>query len=140
MLSRLFSIVLPFVTVFLLWSAPTSAQDPSSGIQSTINGQISAFQMDDFEQAFSFASPSIQRMFGTASNFGTMVRNGYPMVWRPRSYQFADLREISGVLWQMVLFQDQSGALHALDYRMIQVDGVWRISGVQILPAPDLSV
>ena len=140
MISRLFSLLLLFVTVFLLSTAPVSAQDPSSGIQSTINGQITAFQTDDFDHAFSFASPSIQRMFGTASNFGAMVRSGYPMVWRPRSYQFADLREISGVLWQMVLIQDQSGALHALDYRMIQVEGTWRISGVQILPAPDLSV
>ncbi|MGB1208390.1 MAG: DUF4864 domain-containing protein, partial [Paracoccaceae bacterium] len=63
-----------------------------------------------------------------------------PMVWRPLSYQFSDLRDIQGALWQKLIVQDQSGALFALDYRMVQIDGQWRISAVQILPAPEVSV
>ena len=46
-----------------------------------INGQIEAFQRDDFNAAFSYASPGIQGIFGTAERCGQMVRNGYPTVW-----------------------------------------------------------
>ena len=54
-----------------------------------ISKQIEAFKADDFDTAFSFASPMIQRMFGSASTFGEMVQNGYPMVWRPAEVRFS---------------------------------------------------
>ncbi len=112
---------------------------PDAGIESTIQSQIDAFRKDDFGRAFTFASPSIQGMFGTPENFGAMVRNGYPMVWRPSDVVYGDLREIAGNLWQKVIVQDAQGQTFVLDYQMVQVDGAWRIAGVQILPAPDLS-
>jgi len=34
---------------------------------------------------------------------------------------------------------DQDGAVHYLGYAMIQTDEGWRISGVQILPAPTVA-
>ena len=36
-----------------------------SGIQSVISSQIQAFQADDFETAFTYASPTIKRLFGS---------------------------------------------------------------------------
>ena len=49
---------------------PALAQgDASRGIEATINRQIEAFQVDDFATAFTFASPSIQGMFGTSFEF-----------------------------------------------------------------------
>ncbi len=122
-------------------SGPSLAQTAESAqIQSVIDQQIQAFEADDFDQAFTFASPSIQRLFGGPERFGAMVRNGYPMVWRPADVSFGELREIQGALWQKVIVQDQAGVTHVLDYRMVQVDGAWRISGVQILPSPDVAV
>lgn len=122
--------------------APLVAQEvqaPIPAIESTIQSQIDAFLRDDFAAAFAFASPTIQNIFRTPENFGTMVRNGYPMVWRPGSVRYGDLREIDGALWQEVIVTDDAGRLHALAYRMEQIDGAWRIAGVQILPGPDLS-
>ena len=57
-----------------------SQSEASSGIEATINRQIEAFQADDFATAFTFASPTIQGMFGTSDRFGAVVRQGYPMV------------------------------------------------------------
>ena len=127
------------ITVLFLTGVAVASEADKPMIQNTISNQIAAFKADDFAKAFTFASPSIQRMFRTPENFGAMVRNGYPMVWRPQSVQFGELREISGALWQQVLVQDAAGQVFALDYRMIEIDGDWRISGVQILPAPDMS-
>ena len=112
---------------------------PDAGIEDVISRQVEAFQADDFATAFGFASPGIQSMFRTPDNFGAMVRNGYPMVWRPEDVTFGDLRRLGGALWQKVIVTDGDGRVFVLDYRMEQVGGAWRIAGVQILPAPDLS-
>ncbi len=127
---------------FILLTFGASAQEvlrPQSGIETTIQKQMDAFLADDFEQAFEYASPSIQGIFGSSQRFGEMVRGGYPMVWRNRNVQFGDLRLISGVLWQRVFVTDAQGVEHALDYRMQQIGDEWRISGVQLLPKPDVS-
>lgn len=111
---------------------------PEPGIETTIQGQIDAFLADDFATAFTFASPNIKMMFGTADRFGLMVRNGYPMVWRPGEVRFLELRDIDGALWQKVMIRDQSGGLHLLDYQMINGAEGWQINGVQILRKPDV--
>ncbi|MBO9465748.1 DUF4864 domain-containing protein [Tropicibacter sp. R15_0] len=130
------------VLVLSFFGQFAAAQDviaPDKGIEGVIQNQIDAFLLDDFEQAFQYAAPSIQQLFGTPDNFGTMVRNGYPMVWRPEDVDFADLRKIQGNLWQKVIVTDQAGQVFALDYKMVRVDGFWRIAAVQLLPMPDLS-
>ena len=137
MRSLLFGILSVFV---LAWGA--SAQEvlrPQEKIEATIQNQLNAFLVDDFEQAFEYASPSIQGLFGSPQRFGEMVRGGYPMVWRNRNVQFGDLRLIAGSLWQRVFVTDAQGVEHALDYKMHKVGEDWRISGVQLLPKPDVS-
>ena len=110
-------------------SGSVMAQNSTSqAIEKTISDQIAAFQADDFVTAFDYASPSIQGIFQTPDRFGAMVRNGYPMVWRPSDVRFGELREIGGALWQKVIVQDAQGATHVLDYRMQEIDGVWRTS------------
>ena len=110
----------------------------SEGIQSTINGQMEAFRADDFDRAFTYASPNIKRMFGSSENFGTMVRNGYPMVWKNTNVRYLELREIAGNLWQMVQVEDESGAFHYLDYLMVPSADGWEIGAVQFLPDPGI--
>ncbi len=141
LMPRFALLLAPVLAVMLALAAPVAAQDDAAApIQGTITSQMQAFQRQDAEGAFQFASPSIQQMFRTPGNFAAMVQQGYPMVWQPRSFRFGELREIGGDLWQKVLVQDAEGRLHALDYRMVQVDGQWRIGGVQFLREPDLSV
>ncbi len=117
-------------------SLPVFAQEEP--IQNTIQSQIDALQADDFSRAFTFASPTIKGMFGTPENFGAMVKQGYPMVYRPADVQMMDLRDVAGNLWQRVRIIDQAGAGWLLDYMMVETAEGWQINAVQILPAPDV--
>lgn len=118
-----------------------AAQDTAeTGIKDVISSQLEAFRQDDFARAFSFASPSIQGMFGSPENFGGMVQNGYPMVWRPGRVDFLELRQIQGSLWQKVQIVDQNGQVHLLDYQMVEGRDGWRIGGVQMLELPGMAV
>lgn len=106
---------------------------PEPAIEATISGQIDAFLEDDFDTAFTFASPMIRGLFRTPENFGLMVRQGYPMVHRPQDVTFGDLTKTAGGLWQNVIVTDATGRVHVLAYKMIETDAGWRIDGVQIL-------
>lgn len=108
-------------------------------IRGTIGSQIEAFQADDFETAFTYATPRLQQLFATPQNFERMVTGGYPMVHRPAEVQYLDLREENGALIQTVEIMDAEGARHLLDYRMEPTEAGWRIGGVQILKAPDVA-
>ena len=61
------------------------------------------------------------------------------MVWRPGAVRYLELREIQGALWQRVEITDGEGNLHWLDYQMQQIDGIWRIAGVQVLRPPSVN-
>jgi len=102
-------------------------------VESVIQDQMTALQADNFAQAFSFASPNIKSMFGTAENFGKMVQQGYPMVYRPRSVRMLELREVETGFWQRVMITDQAGATHLLDYQMIETPEGWQINAVHLL-------
>ena len=115
----------------------TGAFAQSAEIEANISAQIQAFQADDFATAFTFASPNIQNLFRTPENFGAMVRNGYPMVWRPADVRFLELREIAGALWQKVMITDGDGRVHILDYQMVPLESGWKINGVQLLGNAD---
>jgi hypothetical protein len=131
-LASLLSLVLLCLPV--LPAAAQEARNPA--IETVIQQQFDAFRAEDVGTAFSFASPGIKGMFGTPENFGRMVRNGYPMVWRPAEVQFLDLREVAGNLWQRVMVTDQAGRTHLLDYQMVETGQGWQINGVQLLPQP----
>ena len=126
--------------LFLALSFGSSAFAQEEPIQETIQNQTTAFQADDFVTAFTFASPNIQRIFGTAENFGVMVRQGYPMVYRPSKVEMLDLRDIAGDLWQRVRIVDQAGQSHYLGYMMIETPDGWQINAVQLMPAPEIGV
>lgn len=108
----------------------------NAGIEDTIQSQIDAFLRDDFDTAFTYASPGIQSMFGTPENFGAMVRNGYPMVWRPEELRYLELRGEGPARKQIVEIVDGAGQVHRLEYSMIRTEAGWRIDGVRVLPAP----
>jgi hypothetical protein len=117
-------------------TGPALAQEEP--IQQAIQSQIDAFIADDFVTAFSFASPNIKGIFGTAENFGAMVTQGYPMVHRPAEVEMQELREVAGNLWQRVRIIDQAGRGHLLDYMMVETPEGWQINAVQLLPASDI--
>lgn len=112
------------------------AEERIDGVEQTIQSQIDAFLADDFDTAFSFASPNIQGLFGSSARFGQMVRNGYPMVWRPSEVRFLELRRQGPFLFQKVFVKDAKGTPYVLEYNMIERSEGWRIDGVQVLAAP----
>jgi hypothetical protein len=131
MRDRVFAMLLAALLAF-----PAAAQE--GPIQQTIQSQIDAFKADDFARAFTFASPNIKGLFGTPENFGAMVKNGYPMVYRPAEVEMGELREVAGNLWQRVRIIDQAGSAWFLDYMMVETPEGWQINAVQIMPAPDV--
>ncbi|UZD89999.1 DUF4864 domain-containing protein [Cognatishimia activa] len=119
------------VLLIVLGSASFAQEED---IQSTITSQIEAFGEDDFETAFSYASPSIQMLFGNPQRFEMMVRNGYPMVINPSELTYLPLEDREGLYLQQVQIRDQDGVLYRLEYQMLQTNDVWRINGVRFLP------
>ena len=116
-----------------------AAMAQGTEIEGVIGSQIEAFKMDDFSQAFTYAAPNIRGIFGTPENFGRMVTQGYPMVWRPADVTYLDLRQEGGRYVQTVRIEDAQGAVHFLAYAMIETADGWKIGGVQILEAPGVS-
>jgi len=122
-----------------LLNAAAAQESRGPAIEGVIQSQIEAFLADDFATAFTYASPAIRGIFQTPESFGRMVRDGYPMVWRPSEVTFGELREFAGQLWQRVYVRDAEGRRHALDYQMIETSEGWQINGVQLLQGPDFN-
>lgn len=123
-----------FFSLALICSVETAlSEDRDEAITGVISDQIAAFKADDFATAFTYASPQIRRMFQHPNMFGLMVRQGYPMVWRPKSVQFLALDLSAAQPVQRVLIEDQSGLFHLLDYFMVPSKDGWRINGVELV-------
>ena len=123
------------VLMVLTFVLPLKADE--AAIKSVISDQIKAFQADDFDKAFTFASPKIQGIFGSSENFGTMVRQGYPMVWRPAEVQFLGTEMEGSKLWQNVMIRDTAGRVHVLGYEMITSEDGWKINAVKVQKVPE---
>jgi hypothetical protein len=109
-----------------------------NAIRSVIEAQLAAFQADDGDAAFSFASPTIQQMFGDPGTFLAMVKTGYMAVYRPREVRFERLVSVQGEPVQLVLLVGPDLEVVTAFYAMQrQPDGSWRINGCVLQPAAD---
>ncbi|MEM9043562.1 MAG: DUF4864 domain-containing protein [Pseudomonadota bacterium] len=125
--------------IVLCAALPVRAGEPEDSIQGVIADQIAAFQRSDLEGAFAHASPTIQGIFQSPGRFGEMVAGGYPMIWRPSRWEMLSLENFGGTLVQIVFFEDRQGDQFEAAYEMIEIDGVWRINGVQLRRLPGVS-
>ena len=128
-----------FICALFFLAAPIFAGDKED-IQATISRQLEAFQLDDFAKAFSYASPSIQSIFGGPANFESMVKRGYPMVWKPGKVTFLSVDPYHHGMAQNIQIFDRNKKAHYLRYYMVKLGESWKISGVEILPSSDFSV
>ena len=92
--------------------------------------------MDDFDKAFTFASPSIKKIFGNSNNFGKMVRRGFPMLWRTKVVDYLKLLIVDGALVQRVMITDINDEIFILNYIMVETIKGWKIRGVTIDQRP----
>ena len=134
---RAFILSLCLTLVLLVPASRVEAQQ--SDIEAVISSQIDAFKADDFDAAFDFAHSTIRNIFRTPENFGRMVRQGYPMVWRPAEVEYLDLRQQGSGTFQDVRIVDAEGRVFLLEYSMVETADGWRIKGVRILESAAIS-
>ncbi len=117
-------------------SGDLSAADRQA-IRDIIRSQVDAFRRNDDAAAFGYASPGIQRLFGTPGTFMDMVRQGYQPVYRPRVFDFEEIVDLNGQPTQKVRVIGPDGRPLTAFYPMRRLpDGSWRIDGCY-LKAPD---
>ena len=126
--------ILAAILMSLALALPAKANED---IEKVISDQIDAFLADDFENAFTYASPMIKDIFGTPEKFGQMVRQGYPMVWRPSEVNFLSIDRRGKELWQNVMVRDAEGALYILEYQMVPGGTGWLINEVHVRKATE---
>lgn len=128
----------------LLLREPVAAQSLSdsdtSAFRDIITRQIDAFRADDGSTAYSFAAPMIQRIFPNPDVFMNMVRNQYPPVYRPKTFEFGAAGfSASGRPIQRVTILGPDGLTYEAIYTMEQQpDGTWEINGCALVRVPDL--
>ncbi|MCX7304448.1 MAG: DUF4864 domain-containing protein [Hyphomicrobiales bacterium] len=109
--------------------------------QGTVDAQLKALKSGDGALAYSFAAPTIQRIFPTADIFMNMVESGYQPVRNPRNYAFGKAEEMgAGKIAQQVLLTGPDGKEYEALYTLeLQPDGVWRVTGVSLKASNALS-
>ena len=123
-----------FLTI-LLFSSPVWGDNAAvSAAQSTIRAQIEAFLAGDDAAAYDLAAPSIRQIFPSEEIFMRMVREGYPAVHRPRSFDFgAGESDGAGTVVQRVDLIGPDGRGYEAVYTLeLQPDGRYRITGVHL--------
>jgi len=117
------------------------AASDQQAIHQVIEAQLDAFQHDDGDRAFGFASPAIQHQFGDAATFMQMVKSGYTPVYRPRSVAFEKLLDTQYGPDQILKLIGPDGHAYTAHYIMQkQPDGSWMINGCYISRAEDQNV
>lgn len=127
---------------FLALSCAAFAGDADiKAAQKTIESQLKAFRAGDGDLAYSYAGPTIQRMFPTADIFMSMVDKAYQPVRNPRNHAFGKVEEMGGgKIAQQVLLTGPDGKEYEALYTLeLQADGVWRITGVSLKASSALS-
>ena len=103
-------------------------------VRAVVEGQLAALAKDDAVKAFSFAAPNVRETVGTATRFLAMVRNSYPMIYRPASTAFLKPEGHDDQVIQRVQMLDAGGNAWLAIYSLQrQKDKAWRITGCKVV-------
>ena len=138
LLKRIFLFALPAAILALQTLMPVHAEALSAkdekAVQAVVQSQLAAFAKDDADKAFSYAAPELRKTIGNASAFMAMVKNSYPVVYRPASVAFLKPEGTGDDVIQRVQMLDASGASYLAVYSLQrQKDKTWRISGCAVV-------
>lgn len=115
--------------------AESLAPADQSAIQTIIQNQVDAFLTNNSATAFSYAAPSIKRMFQNDQQFMSMVQQQYQPVFRPQSFTFGRIADKGNGPVQEVYITGPAGkdwvAVYTLEK---QPDGNWKINGCYLQP------
>ncbi|MGJ4890073.1 DUF4864 domain-containing protein [Bradyrhizobium sp. HKCCYLR20261] len=126
-------ILMPLVLLLSLWAQSASAADAGAA-QSVIRAQEQALARDDGATAYAQAAPEIQALFPSIEIFMSMVKSGYPPVYRHRSFEFGAAQVEGDSVAQRVHIVDPDGqAWEALYTLQVQPDGSLKITGCSLL-------
>ena len=110
-----------------------SAKDEKA-VQAVVQSQLAAFAADDASKAFSFAAPELRKAIGSPAAFMAMVKNSYPVVYRPASVAFLKPDGSGDEVVQRVQMLDANGTSYLAVYSLQrQKDKTWRISGCAVV-------
>ena len=123
--------------VLLVGGPVTVSAAGEDAVTQTIRDQLEAFRSGNPQGAYSFASPNIKGIFPSVPNFASMVKEAYPMVWTPGPAKMLGRESRNGGVYQKVLLTDAQGALHLLEYRLIETGDGWKIDAVRVLNPMD---
>jgi ABC-type transport system substrate-binding protein len=126
----------------LLWAgltapglAETRNETDSLEFRRIISSQLNAFKAGDGHTAYNLTAPNIKALFPSPETFMRVMRQGYPQVYRPKSYRF--LRSVAGAhdnAMQQVQFVGPDEQIYSAFYALEkQDDGSWRIAGCLIV-------
>lgn len=117
-----------------LLSTPAFAGNDVTAAQGVIRAQEQALARDDGAEAYAQAAPEVRALFPTVDIFMTMVKSGYPPVYRHKSFEFGPSQVEDGVIAQRVHIIDANGeAWEALYTLQTQGDGSLKITGCSLL-------
>ncbi|MEP0520808.1 MAG: DUF4864 domain-containing protein [Hyphomicrobiales bacterium] len=106
-----------------------------TAIQTIIQNQVDAFLANNSATAYSYAAPSIKRMFQNDKHFMSMVEQQYQPVFRPQSFAFGRIADKGNGPVQEVYITGPAGkdwvAVYTLEK---QSDGSWKINGCFLQP------
>ena len=143
-MSKLVGLVSVGVFILGMLTATGMAQSASDQVpekvrsttQMIIDDQFQAFRDRNHEQAFSYAAPTLQKIFGSTQRFIMMVKRGYGAIYDARSWSFGRSRLKEGTVYQEVLVNGPNGKEWVALYEVLkQPDGSWRIGGVKMVRA-----
>jgi hypothetical protein len=127
---------LVLVIAFLIGLLSPALADDVAAAQGVIRAQEQAFGRDDAAAAYSHAAPEIRQLFPQADIFMQMVQQGYPPVYRHKSFEFGEARASGGRIAQRVHIIDADGdAWEAMYTLERQADGSLKITGCSLLKA-----
>ena len=138
LLKRAFLFVLPAAFLTLQTLMPVHAETLSAkdakAVQTVVQNQLAAFASGNADKAFSYAAPDLRKTIGSSAAFMAMVKNSYPVVYRPASVVFLKAEGSGDEVVQKVQMLDASGTPYLAVYSLQrQKDKTWRISGCAVV-------
>ena len=114
--------------------AETLSAKDAKAVQTVVQNQLAAFASGNADKAFSYAAPDLRKSIGSSAAFMAMVKNSYPVVYRPASAVFLKAEGSGDEVVQKVHMLDTSGTPYLAVYSLQrQKDKTWRISGCAVV-------